>query len=290
MMTTFGRQVCALAVFAAGILLAFTASATTIPTGWTCTGTCGTDGADGVVTAPPEGPSTYQWISTNQGTWHNKGNAGVGVLPTGSLGDETNGSTLATSVFHADAGMDLNFYFNYVTSDGTDQETNYADYAWAALFNSSDQLEALLFTARTEPSGSIVPGQGMPDVNDNVTLTPSSVPIQGDYPGPNGSGPVWSPLGLGPIDGSGDCYGTGCGYTGWINADYTIASSGDYYLKIGVVNWEDRDFQSGLAMADVTVNNQPPINTPEPAELGVFGLGVLLIGGFLGLRRRVGVR
>lgn len=30
----------------------------------------------------------------------------------------------------------------------------------------------------------------------------------------------------------------------------------------------------------------PPTNVPEPAALGMFGFGALLIGGFLGLRRR----
>src|SRR3977135_3866264 len=84
---------------------------------------------------------------------------GVGVLPTGALGMETNGSTLATSVFSASAGTALSFYFNYVTSDGA----GFSDYAWAELFNSSKTPVALLFTARTEPSGSIVPGTGLPN-------------------------------------------------------------------------------------------------------------------------------
>jgi len=33
--------------------------------------------------------------------------------------------------------------------------------------------------------------------------------------------------------------------------------------------------------------NTPPIDVPEPAGLGLFGVGVLMIGCFLGLRRRV---
>lgn len=244
--------------FVAGALMACTAGATT------CVGNCGTSGADGVVTLPPNGASSYQWISTDDGT------DGVGGLPGGALGDETNGSTLATTQFSATSGTLLDFYFNYVTSDGAD----YADYAWAGLFDSSDNLVSLLFTARTKPSGSIVPGQGMPPVN--AALTPSPVLIIG-------GAPIWSPLG----GGSGDCWDTGCGYTGWINADYTIAAAGDYYLKIGVTNWGDEDYNSGLAMAGVTVGGVPvPTGVPEPASLGMFGLGVLLAGLLVGLRRR----
>lgn len=240
-----------------GLVMAGGASAAT------CVGSCGTSGADGVVTLPPNGASSYQWISTNGGL------GGVGGLPTGDLGSETDGSTYATSVFSATAGTALNFWFNYVTSDGS---STYTDYAWAALFDSSNTLAAMLFTARTSPTGSIVPGFGMPPVN--ATLNPSSVPI---IPG----GPVWSPLG----DYSGSCFDVGCGYTGWVNANYVIADAGNYYLKIGVTNWSDTLFDSGLAMAGVTVDGQP-IDTPEPAALGMFGLGALLLGLFAGLRRR----
>lgn len=263
-MNTFNKQLCGMAVFIAGVLMAVVASAGTIPSGWTCTGNCGTSGADGVVTLPPNALTSYQWASTNGGI------GGVGGLPTGNLGSETNGTTLATSMFSATAGTDLNFYFNYVTSDGA----GFADYAWAALFDSSNNLTALLFTARTVPSGSIVPGQGMPAVN--ATLTPASVPIIG-------GAPMWSPLG----GSSNTCYDVGCGYTGWINANYTIATAGNYYLKIGVTNWLDTIFDSGLAMSGVTVGGKP-IVTPEPTVLGMFGLGVILLGLFVGMRRRMG--
>jgi len=33
-------------------------------------------------------------------------------------------------------------------------------------------------------------------------------------------------------------------------------------------------------------NTPPPNNVPEPAGLGMFGLGAMLIGLFIGLRRR----
>ena len=141
-----------------------TASADPIPSGWTCSGNCGSLGADGVVSLSPIGSGTYQYVTTDQGT------SGVGALPTGALGGETNGSTLATTMFAAGAGDALNFYFNYVTSDGA----GFADYAWAALFNSSNTLVDILFTARTLPSGDIVPGSGMPA--PAATLPPPQCP------------------------------------------------------------------------------------------------------------------
>lgn len=95
-----------------GAVLSVASNAGTIPAWWTCTGNCGTDGADGVVTLSPTGNSYYEWVSTNGGI------SGVGALPSGALGSETDGSTLATSVFSATAGTALSFYFNYVTSDG----------------------------------------------------------------------------------------------------------------------------------------------------------------------------
>jgi len=244
-------------------LFTVAAVAGTIPSGYTCTGGCGTDGADGVVTLSPIGSSQYEWISTTGGV------TGVGALPTGALGSETDGSTLATPIFSATAGTALNFYFNYVTSDGA----GYSDYAWAELFTSTGTPAALLFTARTESTGSIVPGTGMPA--PLATLTPSSVPIIG-------GGPAWSPLGTW----SGDCYATGCGYTGWVQSNYTIPTAGSYYLEVGVVNWIDTLYDSGLAMDGVTVGGVPVGGVPEPGTLVLLGTGLGLIALFVRRRRR----
>src|SRR5215468_4971865 len=104
-LATFGR-VLAL-VLVVSLCLAGTSKADSVPAGWTCTGSCGSAGADGVVTLSPTGNSQYQWVSTNGGT------SGVGALPSGALGSETNGSTLATTVFSATTGQALQFYFNY---------------------------------------------------------------------------------------------------------------------------------------------------------------------------------
>ncbi len=246
-----------------GVLaMSTTAGASSIPSGWTCTGGCGSLGADGVVPLSPIGNSTYQYVTTTGGI------GGVGQLS--GIGG-TDGSTLATSLFTVTAGTDLNFYFDYVTSDGA----GYADYAWAELFDSSNNPVSLLFTARTLPSGSIVPGSGLPA--PTATLNPASVPIQ--------SGTTWLPLG----SWSGACYNSGCGNTGWINSDYTIAVAGSYYLEIGVTNWLDTIYDSGLAMDGVTVGGTPivpPTNpVPEPSSIVLLITG-LCEGAYL-LRRRV---
>jgi hypothetical protein len=77
---------------------------------------------------------------------------------------------------------------------------------------------ALLFTARTQPSGSIIPGFGLPQ--PDATVTPNNVPIIA-------GGPAWSPLG----SHSGTCYSGGCGYTGWMSSNYNFASSGSYAVE-----------------------------------------------------------
>ena len=227
----------------------------------TCVGNCGTAGANGVVTAPPGG-TTYSYVSTDGGV------AGGGQLP-GEGG--TNGSTYTTSVFTAAAGDPLNFYFNYVTSDGS----GFADYAWAALLTAALDPVAILFTARTQPSGTIVPGQDLPGVE--ATLNPASVPI---IPG----GPVWSPLG----SDSGDCYAAGCGYTGWINSTYNIADAGNYVLAFGVSNWTDTAYDSGMAFSGITVAGVPVGNAvPEPGTWAMMLLGFGAVGFAMRRRRAV---
>ena len=236
-------------------------AASSIPAGWTCTGSCGSSGADGVVPLSPAGNPAYEWISTNGGI------AGVGglagVTGAGGRGSSTDGSTLKTITFAADANSLLNFDFNYTTADGF----IVSDYAWAELFNSENAPVALLATARTTPGGNTIPGS---NISAPVgTLNPSMVTIQ---PGLT----KWSPLG----SSSGACFlgpTQGCGTTGWASSSFTIGTAGSYFLLFGVTNWDDEFFDSGLAVDGVTVNGQPigGIAAPEPASLLLLGIGAV---------------
>ena len=200
------------------------------------------------MTLPPNGDTSYGWVST----W---GGALGGGLPyivpgiNGGIGN-TNGSTLRSDPFAANAGDDLQFWFNYVTTDGA----GFADYAWARLLDASNNEVALLFTARTKPTGSIIPGFGMPA--PLATLLPASVPIIG-------GAPAWGPLGAS----SGTCYSTGCGYTGWVQANYSILAAGNYSVEYGVTNWSDTHFDSGLAFSGLTIEGAP-VNTASRAHSG----------------------
>lgn len=202
-----------------------------IPEGWVCQGTCNTSAANGVVTLSPAGGSHYGWIATTGSTRYGLGLPGIGG---------TNGSRLHSQTFAAKGGEELEFYFNYVTSDGG----GYADYAWARLLDSSLNPVALLFTARTRSSGNIVPGFGMPNIE--AAITPETVNIIG-------GGPVWAPLG----SNSGRCYSGGCGYTGWVQSRYTVAEAGEYVLEFGVVNWSDSAYDTGMAFDGILVGGKP---------------------------------
>lgn len=248
--------------------------------GWTCQGQCGTLGADGVVTASPfpGGDGTYGYVTTTDSVFENAGLPGVG-----GDGVPTNGSVLTSPLFAASAGQELSFFFNYVTSDGA----GYADYAWARLLGSGGSQAALLFTARTTPGGDTVPGFAMPA--PQATLVPASTPI---IPGdPIAGGPEWSPLG----GSSGFCFAAGCGYTGWIQALYSIASTGNFRLQFGVTNWDDLSFQSGMAFDGATLDGvelpdvpaTPPTGVPEPGPLALLGLALV---GLRLMRRRLGGR
>ncbi|MBV1914829.1 MAG: NF038132 family protein [Pseudomonadales bacterium] len=238
-----------------GLVSMFSGTAAAIPAGWTCTGNCGTLGADGDVTAAPGG-GDYEWVSTDSG-------AAAGTFTHLGIGSETNGSNLLTGLFSAEAGDSLEFDFNYITSDGS----SYIEYAFAQILDDTMTPVDLLFTARTTatPGADTVPGFGLPPIA--ATMTPGSTPIIA-------GAPDWSPLG----GSSGSCFSTGCGYTDWIHSSYTIADAGNYYLLFGVTNWADTAYDTGMAIAGATVGGDPidpPGDVPEPGTLLLLGLGLL---------------
>jgi hypothetical protein len=218
-----------------------------------CIGNCGTaTSADGDVSAPPKG-GTYGWVSTAGGV--------VGAGEISGIGG-TNGSEYISDSFTAAAGDMLDFYFNYVTADGT---SAFPDYGFAELLSGGSTV-AYLFTARTVAgAGDTSPGFGLPA--NGSTLNPAKTPI-------TAGATVWSPLG----SSSGYCYGgtgNGCGNTGWIESTYTIETPGSYSIRFGVTNFGDDVVDSGLAFAGIQIAGKPvAIGTPEP------GAWMMLITGF----------
>jgi len=247
-----------LATCAASCALAAPAFAGTfddgMPAAWRCTGSCGTSAANGVVSLAPGGGSAYGWISSYNST------SEVALPGVGGAGEAANGSILRSVSFMADANAALDFRFNYVTTDGA----GYADYAWARLLDADNQQVALLFTARTSEDGNAIPGFDMPA--SAAALTPFPVAVA---PGQT----MWAPLG----PDSDECYDTGCGATGWVRAQYAIAIAGKYRLEFGVTNWNDQDFDSGLALDAITVGGAP-LPIPEPGQYAMLLAGLAMLG------------
>lgn len=232
----------------------------------TCIGNCGSAAPNGDVTAPPEYGPNYSYVSTNGGQTGAGQIAGIGG---------TNGSEFVTDSFNAAAGDALNFYFNYITSDGA----GFSDYAFAQLLTAELVPIAFLFTARTQPSGDTSPGFGLPA--NASTLTPLTSAIIG-------GAPDWAQLGAD----SGECYDVGCGYTGWIGSSYIIQNDGSFVLRLGVTNFSDAQFESGLAFAGITIDGIeiPTPGTgavPEPSTWAMMLLGFGMIGLSLRHRRRM---
>lgn len=221
-------------------------------------GNYGTGTANGSVTAPP-GALDYLYVST-------AGSSAISFEPFGftdGIGDTT-GSRAVTQTFTANAGDSLSYNFNFVTSDGG----YFADFAYIRLLNAADNSQvAILTTARVSPDGqNVVSGQYMGVTPEGITAPAS---IQG--------GATWDELG----SDSTSCYAnSGCGNTGWLSSLYSIKTDGNYVLEFGVVNWNDTEYASGLAIGNIAVT---PV--PEPETYAMMLAGLALLG--VSARRRI---
>jgi hypothetical protein len=158
-----------------------------------------------------------------------------------------NGSSFTTTQFTVAPGAVLKFNFNFITSGAVAGLPGFSDYAWAQLQTPAGVPVATLVTAKTQPTGSVIPATGVGFPPMSATLNPASVPIIATGPP---AGPDWAPLGLF----SAICFGPGCGYTGWVGATYNIPAAGAYVLKFGVSNVLFELFDSGLAFNGATIN------------------------------------
>ena len=237
---------------------------------WVCTGSCGSLAQDGDVTLSPLGNAKYGYVSTGY-------SEAFGVSPLSlsdnKVGAETNGSRIVSGAFSANADDSLNIQFNFVSTDGN----GYDDYAWARVVNAGDNsLVAWIFTARATNSGSnkIIPGDvvGSAEFNPRDTLTNYA-----DYEF-NSKTADWSALG----SSNNICWQTdakGCGYTGWLESSFKFAQTGSYKLEIGVTNWGDTAYDTGLAFDFQNLNDSriaAPV--PEPGSASLFLAGLCLLG------------
>lgn len=256
-------------VAALAALMVTSAHAATWDSGqWTVIGNAGE--------GDPEG-NAYHFVTTYGGV------PDGGVLPQigGGNGIPT-GSSLTTQTFAAAAGEMLELNFFYATSDSVwGGDNRGADYGWARLLDGAGQQVALLYTVRTTPGGSSVPGFDMPPAE--AILNPEYAPV-------HGGGVIWDALG----NSSGACAGEGCGLTDWVNVSYMIEAGGIYSLQLGVTNWNDEAYQSAMAFADVKIGGKDitPELAPQPAPIPQPASAVLLVAGIgaFGIVRRRRIR
>lgn len=263
-------------VLAAAALLPLGAQATALQppadlATWGCTGVCGSSAADGDIGLSPLGNARHGFVTT-------AGSAAYGVSPVqlkdNNKGAETNGSTFVSGSFAAAQGDTLGLQLQFVSTDGK----NYDDYAWARLVHAGDgSLAAWLFTAQSTNSktGQVVPGKV---VSKNEFDPDEAIVGYQDFAfiSKTSDNPVdWSPLG----GSNGSCWednAPGCGHTGWLTTRHTVAATGQYRLEVGVVNWGDEAYDSGLAFDFQGLQAAAPV--PEPASLALMLAGLAALG------------
>ena len=93
----------------------------------------------------------------------------------------------------------MQYDFNFISSDGQSVAGSfiYEDYTFVQLVDVTTGETTMLFNARAEPTGLIVPGQGLPSIAPGVTLTPAStaMTLGSGTQGNQSGGPVWAAAG-----------------------------------------------------------------------------------------------
>jgi hypothetical protein len=228
---------------------------------FTCDGNCGTSGPDGDIGASPLS-GTYGWISTEISSTFAVDVVGA-QRPDGVLG---NGTRAVSMDFVSDGN--INAWFNFITTDSRD----FGDYAWARLIDAETNLTASwLFTVRGSKQGTdnLIPGNLPFTVNTNNLVNLNSTPFNSRSAKDN-QFVNWSPLGGANQTCFEDSKDGGCGFTGWLNSQVTVAP-GNYRLEVGVVNFFDRGFDSGLAFDVATMTAPVPELGTAPMMLAAFG-------------------
>lgn len=265
----------------AAVLFSSTAFAQTVSlpgdlSTWTAVGSAGSMAPSGDITASPWANGQYGYVTTAESAEYNVSPL---TLDAGGKisGVETNGSKFTSASFSALAGQTLSMSFNYVSTDGK----GYDDYAWARVINAADNsLAAWLFTAQSTNSSTkgIVPG----NVLDKAAFDPDQVITNYkdfSFTSKTSQEPInWSAL----RGSNGACWkdnAEGCGFTGWLNSSITLANSGLYRVEVGVVNWGDESYDSGLAFDfKGLTNTQVVTSVPEPDSYLMMLAGLGLIG------------
>ncbi|MGE0388273.1 MAG: NF038132 family protein [Gammaproteobacteria bacterium] len=248
---------------------------------WACTGSCGTLGADGDITLSPYGSARYAYLTTSNSAAH--GVSPLDIVESGGGGadfSQTNGSAYTSAPFTLAAGESVEAYFNYVSTDGK----GFDDYAWARLIDGNGATAAWLFTARSTNGNkqNVVPGNALSKATNNtVDFDPDATIVNyqdfefntrttqsSDFD------PIdWSPLGAW----NGTCWrdnAEGCGFSGWLLSRVT-PGAGTYQMEVGVVNFGDEAWDSGIAFDLQGLAAPQPV--PVPAALWLLGSAIPLL-------------